>query len=203
MRQGSRWFATLGIAALAVGCATSPKSSFYILEATVPSPGATASDYSVGIAAVNLPERVDRPQLVLRVGANRVELVEEHRWAEPLRSNLGQVVAENLSRRLGQSRVAAYPHGTTTDPDYWVRIDVQIFESQPGDAATLEALWSVQGTRGGVARTGRTLAREAAAPGYDALVAAHSHALARLSADIATALLALRQASPGTVVRKP
>jgi len=40
-------------------------------------------------------------------------------------------------------------------------IDVQKFESVQGQAATLEAVWTVRKTAGGEIRSGRTVAREA------------------------------------------
>ena len=174
------------------GCATSPTPSFYTLSATAPQALSVGRDYSIGITAVTLSPQVDRPQLVLRVDDNRVVLDEQHRWAEPLRSDLGRVVAENLSRLLGQQQVVAYPHGAGLDPDYRVQIDAQRFELRLGEAAALDAVWSVRAKAGDAVSTGRTLAEEAAAPGQAAAVAAMSRAAERLSGDIAAAIRALR-----------
>ena len=77
------------------------------------------------------------------------------------------------------------------DPVYRVTIDVQRFDSVQGEAALLEAVWAVRETAGGKTRSGRTLAREAVqGEGFEALAAAHSRALAQLSADIAAAIRA-------------
>ena len=76
-------------------------------------------------------------------------------------------------------------------PDYRVTIDVQRFESVQGQAPTLEAVWTVRKTAGGETRSGRTVAREPVqGQGFDALAAAHSRALAKMSADIAAAIRA-------------
>ena len=57
--------------------------------------------------------------------------------------------------------------------------------------ALLEAVWAVRKTAGGETRSGRTIAREAVeGEGFDALAAAHSRALARMSGDIAAAIRA-------------
>jgi uncharacterized lipoprotein YmbA len=72
-----------------------------------------------------------------------------------------------------------------------VVIGVQRFESTPGEAALLDALWSVRRTKDGASQSGRTTLREASAGGYDALAAAHSRALAQLSLDLANAIRAL------------
>jgi hypothetical protein len=61
----------------------------------------------------------------------------------------------------------------------------------PGEAATVDAVWTVRPTAGGPSRSGRTVADEAVADDtIDALVAAHSRALATVSADIAAAIRA-------------
>ena len=66
------------------------------------------------------------------------------------------------------------------------------FESAPGEAATLDAVWTVAARRTASSQTGRTTVREPAPEqGYDALAAAHSRAVARLSRDIADAVRAL------------
>ncbi len=82
-----------------------------------------------------------------------------------------------------------------TTPDYRVAIEVQRFESTLGGAAILDAVWTVSRAKDGLARTGRTTAREATSDrSYDALAAAHSRAVARLSHDIADAVRALDRA---------
>ena len=102
------------------------------------------------------------------------------------------MVAENLVALLGTPRVTLSPQTLGTDADYRVAIEVQRFDSAPGEAATLEAVWTVRRTKDGKAQTGRTTAREPASErSYDALAAAHSRAVARLSRDIADAVRAL------------
>ena len=71
-------------------------------------------------------------------------------------------------------------------------IGVQRFESVPGDSALVEAVWAVRRTEGDDTRSGRTVAREAAqGKDFAALAAAHSRALAKVSADIAAAIRAM------------
>jgi hypothetical protein len=56
---------------------------------------------------------------------------------------------------------------------------------------------TVHQTAGGVTRSGRTVAQEAAqSDSYDALAAAHSRALARMSGDIAAAIRAEARTRP-------
>ena len=81
----------------------------------------------------------------------------------------------------------------SANTDFRVAIEVQRFDSTPGDSALLDAVWVVRRTADGKSDTGRTTVREPVAEkSYDALVAAHSRAVARLSQDIATAVQELR-----------
>jgi uncharacterized protein len=188
--------AAWALAALSAGCASTP-SHLYTLSSSATAtakPDVTSSTLAVVVGTVSIPAIVDVPQIVVRKGPNQVSLDEFNRWASPLRNNIAQVVAANLAAMLGTSHVSAALIG---DADYRVAIDVQTFESAPGDAATLSALWTVRRVKDGKAETGRTAVREASTQmGYDALAAAHSRALSHLSQDIADAIRVLDRADP-------
>ena len=176
--------------ALGAGCASTPPQ-FYTLSGNGTAAGtaapASAAAYSVSVGPVSVPDIVDRPQFVVRLAANQVELAEHARWAEPLKTAIPSVIAENLAHSLGDARVSA----SSTDSDYKVLIDVQRFESVRGDAVTIDALWSVRPPKGAAARPGRSVVSEAVAgKDYQGLAAAHSKALAVLSNDIAQAIRA-------------
>ena len=179
-------------AGLAAGCASSPVTRFYTLSAAA-APATTSSNLSVAVGPVSVPAVVDRPQIVVTTGPNQVRLEEFNRWASPLQNGIGRVVAENLVAMLGTPRVTLSPQ-TLSDADYRAAIEVQRFESAPGEAAMLDAVWTVSRTKDGKSQTGRTTVREVASDkGYDALAAAHSRALASLSRDIADAVGALER----------
>jgi uncharacterized protein len=182
------------IAAFAAGCA-SPPSHFYTLSRTAmpaAAPTATSSTLSVVVGPVSIPAIVDQPQIVVSTGPNQVSLDEFNRWASPLQNNISRVVAENLVAILGTPRVSLFQQSLNADADYRVAIEVQSFESAPGDAATLNAVWVVRRIKDGKAETGRTTVREPVQEkSFDALAAAHSRALARLSQDIVDVIRAL------------
>ena len=146
---------------------------------------------------VSVPAVVDRPQIVVNMGPNQVRLEEFNRWAAPLQNNIARVVADNLVLMLGTPRVTLSAQSLSADADYRVAIEVQSFQSAPGEAAMLDAVWTVRRAKDGKAETGRTTVRETVQEkGYDALAAAHSRALARLSQDIAAAVA--RSIVPGS-----
>ena len=120
---------------------------------------------------------------------NRVRLEEFDRWASPLQNDIARAVVANLVAALGTPRVMLASAPVTANVEYRAIIEIQRFESAPGDAATLEAVWAVSRTKDGKSQTGRTTTREATADGsFDALAAAHSRAIGRLSQDLANAV---------------
>jgi len=169
------------------GCASSPPAQFYTLSASA-TPGITPvarTGYAVVVGPVSVPESVDRPQLVLRMSENRVGIVEQARWAEPLTSAIPARIASELAQLLGSNRVMAYPQNPESF-DYQVFLEVLRFDSVLNEGATLEVAWTLRPTNGGEPAFGRTLVRERAdGAGYEALVAAHSRALRAVSAEIA------------------
>ncbi len=184
------------VAAAASGCGTSAPSRFYTLDATAVSDGAAPVNYPIMVGPVSVPDAVDRPEFVLQSAPNRVDVDEFNRWDAPLNDAIAQAVAGDLVKLLGTPDVAAAPMANF-EPAYRVTIDVQRFDSVQGQSALVEAVWTVRRTAGGETRSGRTAARETTqGDGFDALAAAHSRALAKMSGDIATAIRAEAIATP-------
>jgi uncharacterized lipoprotein YmbA len=182
---------TLGlVVALAVSGCRSATSRFYTLTSTAAPYDAPLASYGVIVGPVTVPASVDRPEFVVQVAPNRVALDEFNRWAAPLGDSIARVVAGDLAAMLGTSRVAAAPLANF-EPAYRVTIAVQQFDTIPGEAVVIDAVWTVRRARGGVTRSGRTVAREVVTDkSFDALAAAHSRALEVVSGEIAAAIRA-------------
>ena len=178
------------------GCASTPAARYYTLSATTePAASSPSSDLSVVVGPVSVPAEVDRPQMVVRTGPNQIRVDEFNLWASPLQSNISRVVAQNLVTLLGTPHVTLFPQTVSADAGYRVAIEVQRFDAALGEAATLDAVWTVRRTKDGGTQTGRTTVREAVQENtYETLAAAHSRAVTRLSQDIATAVRALDRA---------
>ena len=184
------------LAATAASCTTTATSRFYTLESTATADGASSAPGSVMIGPVTIPAAVDRPEFVIQVAPNRVEVEEFNRWVAPLSDSIARAVAGNLVVILATPDVATAPLANF-NPAYLVTIDVQRFDSIRGQAAVLEAVWTVRKTATAEARSSRTVARETVqGDSFEALAAAHSRALAKLSSDIATAIRAEAEQKP-------
>jgi uncharacterized lipoprotein YmbA len=194
----TRWLAFALLMAAVAGCGTSATPRFYTLESTATaSHGSPAASYGVMVGPVSVPASVDRPEFVVQIAPNRVAVDEFNRWAAPLADSIAGTVAGDLAVLLGTPDVAVAPFANF-DPTYRVTISVQRFDSVPGESILIDAVWAVRNTAGGETHSGRTVARESASgPDFDALAAAHSRALAKLSADIAAAIRAAATPAPG------
>ena len=179
--------AVLG-AALLAGCGSAPRDQFYTLggapatPAAAPAPAAGATLY-FEMRPVTIPAEVRRPQLVVGGREGRVELLEHHRWAGPLVDQITGALSLALANELGAVDVYRNPapEGSAV---YRIGANVQRFESKEGGYALLDATWSVRRLDGDV-QTCRSVLREPVGAGYDALVAGHRAALAKLAAAIA------------------
>ncbi len=147
------------LTATVASCSTSATSRFYTLESTATADGASSAPGSVMVGPVTIPAAVDRPEFVVQLAPNRVEVEEFNRWVAPLSDAIARVIAGNLVVMLGTPDVATAPLANF-NPAYLVTIDIQRLDSIRGQAAVLEAVWTVRKTAGGETRSSRTVARE-------------------------------------------
>ncbi len=175
------------------GCG-STQPHFYRLTSSATPDGALSTTTAVIVEPVSVPASVDQPQFVVQVAPNRVDVDEFNRWDAPLGDSIARAVAGNLSVLLASPNVATAPLANF-NPTYTVTINVQRFESVEGQEALVDAVWVVRNAAGST-RSGRTLAREAPqGDNFEALAVAHSHAITKLSEDIAAAIRADSAAS--------
>ncbi len=189
------WLVTLTlvfcVAAVLAGCSRSPRVNYYVLEPIAKAEVAVLAQNAptVAIAPITLPEMVDRPQMVVRADGSRVEILEMHRWAEPLKSRIPRLLAENLSRLLGSAQVSAYSRNAASEADYRIFVDIPRFEST-ADSVTIDATWTIRRPVQGFQKTGRSHVDEPrGGEGYGSLVSAYNRALAAVSRDIALAIV--------------
>lgn len=188
MARRIMWVLAVGFVATALAGCTSATVRFYTLDSTATAAGVPPAHYAVLVGPVSVPSSVDRPQMVVQVAPNQVDVDEFNQWAAPLNDSIARAVAGDLAVLLGTPNVATGPLANFK-PDYRVTINVQRFESIEGQAVLVDAVWAVFTTANGQTRTGRTVARESVhGKSFGALAAAHSRALAKVSRDIAAAI---------------
>jgi uncharacterized protein len=172
---------------LVAGCATASKS-FYVLTADGPAPSGGGA--GIGVGPVSLAEYIDRPNLVIAEDANQLGIAEDHRWAGDLAASVTRVTAANLGRRLNSGNVRTYPWRNDNEIRWQVTLDIRQFHGAADGFAIIEAGWRAYSLPDRRLVASRTFVdREPLeTDGYQALVAAQSKLLSRLSGDIASSL---------------
>jgi uncharacterized lipoprotein YmbA len=135
-----------GLFALFTGCATSPPTHFYVLEAqNLPSAVvANAPKKSIiGIGPISIPALLERKQIVTRLDQSTVEISEFHQWAAPLRANIVAVLTQNLAALQTHNVIRGYPWSAYGPVNHRVIIDIDRFDTQPGKSVILEARWVI------------------------------------------------------------
>lgn len=182
------------------GCVISktPITRFYILTALdSETPLVVLNEnqrpLSVEVAALRLPQYLERPQIVTRSSDNRLELAEYDQWGGNLRKNMIRILAENLSRLLATPDIAISPHRPSVSPDFRVEVEVMQFEKTADGQVRLSAQWRLSKGRKGTPLTVRVshLAHPVVStePGYAETVAAMSALFGELSQIIGQAIV--------------
>ncbi|MGH8746285.1 MAG: PqiC family protein [Burkholderiales bacterium] len=174
--------AALGLAL--AGCASAPIHYYTLVApAGAAQPAAPAAPYQFELLPVGIPAQADRPQLLVRQGAQGVLPLEGERWIAPLSDEARAALAADLARELNAEDASGLPTGSPLR--LRIKVDLRRFDSVPGAYVLIEAAWSVSALAGRPAASGSAVIRERVGAGYGALVQGHQRALARLAGEIA------------------
>jgi uncharacterized lipoprotein YmbA len=199
----------MALAPVLYACSTTSPTRFYVLSTIGDKPEGAPANVSIGVGPINLPQYLDRPQIVTRLSSNQLVVGEFDQWGGQLDDGFARTLAGNLSILLQTDQVQIYPWKDEESLGYAVTVDVLNFEQDVDGSSLLDVYWSLL-----EARTGRVKLRRHATyrePGgtpiteaqarsqggllgdgkrrpYDNVVAAMSRNLGALSRDIAKAI---------------
>lgn len=185
----------IALSLLVQGCAGSEPIRFYTLAPIAePAPRDVIigrDDRAIGIGPVQLPDYLDRPQIVGRDGSNRIVMSDLDAWAAPLSEQFARVLAANLADLLATQNVYDQPLRRPVPIDNLVEVDVNRFDITAENVAVLDARWRLYGRDGEtLQRSGVLTVNEPAGPagGFDGRVQALSRSIGELSRTIAAAI---------------
>ncbi len=183
-----RLVVVLLLSCLVAGCSVlEPRpdpTQYFVLRPVERNTDAATAKLTVGLGPISLPSYLDRPQMVRRDGSNRVRVAEYERWAEPLRSAVPRVLAQDIENRERIGRVANYPW-PPGGVDFGVQVDITHFEVDASGVAELAAHWVVRRGKDTVLWHESTIVKQSAGGDTEAAVAAMSAALDDLAGEIA------------------
>ena len=160
--------------------------------------GGTPPDATLAIGPVEIPESIDRPQIVTRTGANELVVAEFDRWGGSLDSEISGALVATVRDRLASQQIAVAPWRSAilsgVGPSYRAAVSVSRFDGIPGQSVVLQGRWELIGQSSeslGVREA--TVTERIDGAGYDALVAAMQRALVRFGQQVADSVVATTQ----------
>ena len=175
----------------------SQPTRFYLLQPTLSLQAGQAAPAKegliIGVGPVEIPEYLDRPQIVTRISESEFQIDEFNQWAETLMYSIARILAENLSILLTTDNLFIFPWLGSTQIDYQVKVDVIRFNAIPGGKIVLEAQHTIfRGEdREDLGRNISSFSRPTDIQDYGAIVSAMSQVLEDLSRKIAQTIMAL------------
>ena len=172
------------------GCGTTQKTDFYQLdEPTNRSLTGVEKGNIIGLGPIQLPEYINRPQIITRNSAHHMNMSEVHRWVEPLNDSIKRMLVINLSNNLNSNRIYWIPRAERQFPlELRIAIDIGRFDGQLGDKVVLESRWSIFDKDDQPLLTRVSLVEEPVkGQGYEDLVIAMNRALRALGLEISQA----------------
>ncbi|AKA84551.1 hypothetical protein VO64_4005 [Pseudomonas synxantha] len=154
---------------LLAACRSEP-IAFHTLTPAHWSNSSRADAAGVRIDSISVPPQVDRAQIVVRQGDSGLAILETQWWAASLADELRSALVDQLANSNPQQAVA-------------LRVEVQRFDSVPGQYALLDVRWRLRQVNGDhPALTCRSTLQSPAGPSIDELVLAHQNNLKRFAA---------------------
>lgn len=176
-----------------------PQTRFYVLDAMPAGEPALAGatrtpPLAVDIAALRLPQYLERPQIVTRAANNELKLDDYHQWGGNLAKNMMRITAQNLARLLDTARITIFSRRPSQAPDVRVEIDVLQFERGPDARVLLSAQWRIVAGNEGrsqIARISELYSEPVAATApIEETVRIMSELVGKLDREIAVAIIA-------------
>jgi hypothetical protein len=175
------------LALVLAGCASQPIEHFYTVSGAGPSAPEEASRSGapvISVAPLRLPVLIDRPQLVLRTGLHEVEILEEHRWAEPLAVDLTRALIAGL--RQDSPGIEFEPAEGSLGPksEQLLEVDVTELLDGPGPVTSFQASWVIRDGHRAVVKEGKVARTVPTQVGPQGVADAYARAIAELAAAI-------------------
>lgn len=129
-------------------CATSTSVHYYALQdgralAVAPS---QAQD-SVGVASVNLPKLLNRPQLVFRASSAELVFAEQEQWAGRLQEEIQQLLMDEWQKLAPSQLFYAYPSVAQVSTKEVRSVEIIQLDGQLGGEVQLQAVCQARDER--------------------------------------------------------
>jgi uncharacterized lipoprotein YmbA len=189
--------AVLAGGVLLAGCAGAP-TRYYTLAESAPAPAAataaTSDSIYIDLPVVSVPDRLARPQFVVRragAPAPQMDVLEQRRWTSSFENEIRDALASGVAARLGaiDASRGGRPPG---QPVYRISVQVQQFEATEGTGIQAAFSWTLRRADEAAQGACQLVLTEPATPDVDALAQGAQRVTAKLAGAIAASVSAMR-----------
>jgi len=101
----------------------------------------------IGIGPLDIPEYLNRPQIVTLDKNDMLQIAQFDRWAEPLDIGLRRIIREDLTAILPEASLYIYPWNLSIPVQYQVAIEIIQMDSRMDTEMSILAQWMVMDPR--------------------------------------------------------
>lgn len=196
-------------ALLAAGCASVPDTRFYTLSA--PSKTSELKDVSersptpiyIEVMPVNVPERLARPQLVVRSRGSGQEtqlfILEQDRWSSHFNKELRDAFAAGIADQTGAVNEPRGAH-KPDQPVYRIAIELNQFDAVVGDKVAARFNWAITRSTDGRGAVCYAVISEPVSGGIESMVKGVQRAVSSAVAEVSKNLVELDTGLAATCV---
>jgi uncharacterized lipoprotein YmbA len=183
------------LTAVATGClrmpGETPPARRWVLSTGIESVQIDSFSSSLGVGPVEIPQYLDRTEIVERLGPNEIRANGFDIWGEPLDLGIRRVLASELAQQVPGLAVVSFPWKEPARVDRRLTVVVTRFEHDiPSGSVVLQVGWALSDTHGGdrIAARLDTFRQPVASDGFEGITDAMSRAVNDLATDIADTL---------------
>jgi len=151
LRTGLLIVTCVAIAQLVAGCVGSSPATRYYAFTAGDYVNRTEGDLKIAVGPFEIPEYLNRPQIVIRDQGTELKVLKFDRWGEPLTEAIGRRINRDLSNHVTSGLVYKFPSVTSVSPDYRIRGRISNFEANTDGTVVLRLRWGVLNRENGFA----------------------------------------------------
>src|SRR5450830_1322590 len=199
-----RSFTLVSMAALmlALTACSTPSTRFYTLAppafaAAAPGSAVPARQTFIEVLPVAVPERLARPQIVVRTDDTRVDILEQDRWSAPFNNELRDALASGVANRLGAVDVTRGGR-PVNQPVYRIIVELRHLDAVKVGKADASFGWTITRSDNSASSVCRLAVVEpVSGAGIDGVVQGMQRAVANVADAISADVTALRVGKGG------
>jgi uncharacterized protein len=181
------------VAAALAACAFHPVEHLYTVAGPAPAVADGAAALApaarvVAVAAVALPELIDRAQLVTRSAEHEVVVLENHRWAGSLAADLTRALIADLRQADGGTDFVAADGPRAPEAAQVLEVEIGELIAGPEPDVALQASWVLRDRSRKAVGQGRFADRVPTRGGAESVSVGYAQAMQSLAGAIARAM---------------